>query len=376
MNTLTRYILPLILLSLVLGCRKEDPGTHHNYEEEVVFYVRGNMAGMPFEFKAGQQDYVMASEFIFQDSVVEMRGSLLPHGSLHQEGLAVRLRGRQRLSGISAFDASQNINTGALALRDATGFRKETGKYIVSLSCDSTNGQYASHIWHFPDGSFSNAYYVEKKVDLDDYPVYPVRLETSGAFSCQSEVYHEINLQGECDAGFDLDILANFTAQVSLKNIQGNVDSVAWYLNGARVSPDPLDHTIYLGNTGSDHLLRCEVYFTDDCVKVMERKVGSNFADNCMTDFHYQARKEVVFDPSQLATAEIIYYDDTGKKFTSYYPDAQGEFEVISFSPYMHNENGDPTLRIHFQSNAILKSADGSTLELSNVQGSFAIAHP
>ena len=376
MMRLLHYIIPLLFIAAIAGCRKENPGSHTSYSEDVVFYVTGNMAGVPFEYKAGENDYVMASDYVFHDSVVEMRGSLLPHGSQHQRGLEIRVRGKQRLSSVSAFNASQNLNTGAMALRDATGFRKETGKYIVSLSCDSTNGQYASHIWHFPDGTFSNAYYVEKKVDADDYPVYPVRLETSGQFSCQAEVYHEINLLGECDAGFDLDILANFTARLSLKNIQGNVDSVGWYLNGSHITPDPVNHTIYLGNTGNDHLIRCMVYFSDGCIKLMERKVGANFADNCVTDFQYQARKEVVFDPSQLATVEIIYYDKAGKKFTSYYPDAQGEFEVVSFDPYLHNADGDPTTKIHFQANAILKSADGSTMELSNAQGSFALAHP
>ena len=376
MKNIGRYISLIVLVILVAECRKEEPGTHIDYSEDVVFYVTGSVDGKPVEFNAGRNDYVMASEYFFKDSVVEMRGSLLPHGNVPQSGFAIRVRGQQRIASLAAFNPAKNLDAGPMALRDATGFRKETGKYIVTLSCDSTQGQYASHLWLFPDGTFSNAYTLEKLVDINDYPRYPVRLETSGNFSCQSEVYHEINLTGDCDAGFDVNMLANFSVQVSLKNVQGNIDHVTWYLNDNPVSPSGTNNSIYLGNTGNPHHLRCEVAFTNGCVKVMERKLSANFAANCITDFHYQSQKEAVFDPQQLSTVEIIYYNENGKKFSSYYPDAQGQFELISFTPYLTNDNGDPTMQIHFKADAILKSADGSSVQLSNITGSFALAHP
>lgn len=371
-----RYISLITLVLLVTECRKDEPGTHVNYSEDVVFFVKGSADGKPFEYKAGQNGYVMASDYHFNDSVVEMRGRLLPHGNLNRAGVEIRIRGEQHIGTLSDFDPAQNFESGALPLRDATGFRQETGKYIINLSCDTTQGQYASHLWIFPDGTFSNAYSVEKKVDISNYPQYPVRLETSGAFSCQSEVYHEINLGGDCDAGFDVNMLANFSVALSLKNIQGNIDRVDWYLNDNPVTPSPIDNSIYLGNTGNPHHIRCEVTFTNSCVKVMERKLSANFAANCITDFHYQVQKEVVFDPQQLSTVEIIYYDDNGKKYTSYYPDAQGEFEVITLSPYMENDEGDPTMQVFFEADAILKSVDGSSIQMTNLSGSFALAYP
>ena len=376
MTKLIRYISLIALVLLAVKCRKDEPGTHVDYSNDIVFYVSGSADGKPFEYKAGQDDYVMSSEYLFNDSVVEMRGRLLPHGSLAKSGVEIRLRGEQRIGTLSSFDPAQNIDNGPLPLRDATGFRQETGKYIVNLTCDTTQGQYASHLWIFPDGSFSNAYSLEKKVDISNYPQYPVRLETSGAFSCQSEVYHEINLDADCDAGFDINMLANFSVQLSLKNVQGIIDHVDWYLNDNPVTLSPIDNSIYLGNTGNPHHIRCEVAFTNGCVKVMERKLSANFAANCVTDFQYQVRKEVIFDPQQLSTVEILYYDENGKKYTSYYPDAQGEFEVMSFSPYMDNEEGDPTMRVFFTADAILKSSDGSSIEVTKLSGSFALAHP
>lgn len=376
MIKILRNITLLALLVLAVQCKKETPGSHVDYSGDVVFHIHGSVAGKPFDYKAGEENYVMSTTYSFQDSVVEMKGALLPEGKHTQSGFEIRLRGQQRVATTTAFDLSQNLNAGKLALRDATGFRKETGKYLLSLSCDSTQGQYSSHLWIFPDGSFSNAYELEKTIDVSAYPQYPVRLVTSGMFSCQSEVYHEINLAESCDAGFDLIMLANFTAQVNLKNIQGNIDLVKWYHNDSLVTPSAINHTIYLGNNGEPHTIRCEVYFTDGCEKVIERVVSANFAVNCMTDFSYQSRKEVVFDPRQLSTAELIYYDAQGKKYSSHYPNAQGEFELISFSPYDVNADGNPTVIIQVKAQAILKSADGSSVSLSNIEGSFALAHP
>ncbi len=366
----------LISVMFLTQCKKETPGTYTSYTGNVVFFVNGSIGGIPFDYQAGKNNYVMSSEYHFKDSVVDMRGSLLPDGTLKKSGFEVRIRGQQRTATATAFDPDQNLNTGNMALRDATGFRKETGKYIVSLSCDSTQGQYSSYLWIFPDGTYSNAYALEKKVDASLYPQYPVRLVTSGAFSCQSEVYHEISLEENCDAGFDVDILANFTAQLSLKNIQGNVDMVKWYHNDTLVTLSSINNSLYLGNTGEPHQISCEVYFTDGCIKKMERIISANFAVNCMTDFTYQSNKEVIYDPQQLATVELLYYDENGKKYSSYYPDAQGEFKMVGYSPYKLNEDGDPTMMIRFEADAILKSADGASITLSNAEGSFALAHP
>lgn len=376
MKKLIRNITLLLVVIAVTQCRKDEPGTHINYSEDVVFYLKGNVDGQPLEIKAGQNNYSMTTSYYFEDSVVEMRGSLLPDNGTPKSGFEIRVRGEQRIESLAAFDPSVNFEAGSLALRDATNFGRETGKYLVSLRCDTSQGQYSSHLWIFPDGTYSNAYYLEKIVDVNDYPSFPVRLETSGAFACQSEVYHEINLKADCDAGFDVTMLAPFSVAVNLKNIQGTIDHIDWYHNDLPVVPSATDHSIYLGNTGNPHVIRCEVFFTNNCKKVMERKLSANFSANCVTDFQYQTKKEAVLDPQDVATVEIIYYDENGKKYSSHYQDAMGEFELISFVPYLTNDAGDPTMHILFEADAILKSTDGSSLTLTNVEGSFALAYP
>lgn len=376
MKRISKYILLISAALVITQCRKDAPGTYVTYSEDVVFSIKGSLAGIPFEHHAGEEGYVMNSNYELQDSVVELRGALLPNGNINKSGFEIKLRGQQKVANLATFDPAKNIVAGQISLRDATGFRNDTGVYVVSLGCDTTVGQYASHLWIFPDGTYSSAYNLEKEVSYSEYPEYPVRLVTSGTFSCQSEVYHEINLKDGCDAGFDVEIFGLYTAIVSLKNVQGNIDLVKWFLNDTLVTPSAFNNSFFLGNTGEPHLISCKVYFTNGCVKTMERVIGANFATNCQTDFHYQSRKLAIFDPQQRSTVEIIYYDDNGKKYSSYYANAQGQFELISYSPYLENQNGDATMMIDFEANAILKSADGSSLELTNVKGSFALAHP
>ncbi|MDZ7848146.1 MAG: hypothetical protein U5L96_16110 [Owenweeksia sp.] len=78
----------------------------------------------------------------------------------------------------------------------------------------------------------------------------------------------------------------------------------------------------------------------------------------------------------QLATVQLTYYDESGKAYSSHYNDVVGSFKIVSTTPYNENEAGQPTTRFFFETEAVLKSSDGSTLELKDTFGSFAVAHP
>ncbi len=369
-----KILLPALLVALTWACKKEIPDAT-SYSEDYEFQVSGSISGVPFDFKAGEEDYYLETSYSFEDSVVEMKGHLAPEGTPYKNAFEIIIRSKESIATLSQFNVNENFEAGSVALRDASGFMINDDRYIISLFCDSLN-QYEKLKWIFPDGTYSHSLSVEKAISAQANPVYPVLLETTGIYNCTSRVKHYINIAEDCDATFDILILANFQVQLSLQSRNGIIEDVKWFHNGNAVIPDSLFNIIPLGLTGEPHKITAEVTFESGCKKIITRTVGANFANNCITDFTYTKEKERTFDPRQLATVEVIYYDGAGKAYSTYYPDVIGEFEMLSSVPYKNNEDGMPTRKFTFKTEAVLKSTNGSVLELGPTSGSFAVAHP
>lgn len=368
------YFTPLIL-ALAAGCGKEEPAVQQ-YSDEHRFFVKGKANGLPFSFYAGKDHYFLDTHYALRDSALEMTARLSRPDQPKREAFEITVRGAQILERTDDFVPEQNLQSGHLALRDLTGFNAPGDRYTIELSCDSTASNYNSHRWDFPDGGFNKIdYYLEKEVSLSEFPVYPVKLTTRGAFGCETSVTHHIDLKADCDANFDLQVGANFSVNLRLTNVVGAVNEVHWTLNGQPVNANPQGQ-IYLSNTGNPHVIGCRVIFDSGCEKYIERELSGNFNNDCQAEFYYHKKADTQYDPLQLATVEVNYYDKQGKKFTSLYNDVKGQFKIVSVTPFGENPQGMATTRFFFEADAVLKSEDGNTLNLQETFGSFALAHP
>ncbi|MDZ7848145.1 MAG: hypothetical protein U5L96_16105 [Owenweeksia sp.] len=223
-------------MALLTGCAKEEP-SKQVYEDDYRFYAKGTASGLPFAYHAGEDSYYLETSYQFKDSVVEMTGRLAPLGNTPKNALEIKIRSQKRLAVASQFEVDKNLTAGEMPLRDATGLRRNSDNYLVSLSCDSSGSQYFNHRWVFPDGSYSSDYSLVRMVNINDYKTYPVKLETTGT-NCNASVEHHINLADDCDASFEVMVLPNFKAQLILKDTVGEVSEVSWFLNNQSIKPD------------------------------------------------------------------------------------------------------------------------------------------
>lgn len=353
------------------SCSKEEPPTV-TYVEEVRLYVNAKINGQPVEFNAGQNNYYLETSYSFKDSVVTMEGLLAPLGINPVNGFAIKLRSKRKFASDLNFDVDHGFASGIMPIREQGDFKTIPGEYEINFS--STHSTIPSVAWSFPDGSSADANQVRKVVDIKDYLVYPTTLLAHFSPGCNSRVTHNVNVVDQCDATFNITWPQTLVGSASLNIRSGQqVDEVSWVLNGTRVASGPSPTIAFL--YGGTHTLKAEVTFVNGCTKVVEREVKTG-SPYCEADFTYSSQKHRVYDPAMLGTVELIYYDENGKAYSSNYSEPSGDFEISSLKAYESNEFGQPTMRFIFEAEGVLKSSDGSSVQVSEGFGNFAVAHP
>lgn len=370
-----QFLTYILFLSIVgVSCKKDNNTTDASYSEDYRFFVKGQVEGLPFEYNAGEEDYYMETDYYVEDSVVVMEGRLSKIDQPNKNAVVIKIRSKAAQATGSAFLAHENIMAKEYAFRDVSGFRAQTGKYMLSLYGDSAFLANTNYYTWIVDGQPTSGYELQKTFDKNT-PNLNVSLHTTISGDCDSEIRHIIDLQQDCDGTFKMYV--NGQDKVSVRAVArvGTISHVEWFLDSTSIEPS-FQGEIDLNQVPGAEMLSCAIYFEDGCVRRVERSLSSRLQSPCITDFWYIKQKPTIHDPHQYATVELEYYDEQGKLYTSHYTDVVGDFKITSASPFQENSNGDKTMRFFMEADVILKNVDGSTVELKNGFGSFAVAHP
>ncbi len=372
MKKLFIYIFAISLLAA--SCNPEKDKVSSNYAEDYRFFLKGQLNGLPFEYNAGEDGYFLETDYYREDSVVVMEGRLSRLGMADKNSVVIRIRSKAAEAPGSDFVASDNIEAKDYAFRDVTGYRAQTGKYTINLYGDSTFLANTDLDYWIINGATASGYEVQRTFDRNT-PNFNVALRTIISGDCESEVRHFINLQQDCDATFKMYVTSPYMLKVQTVARVGTIGDVQWFLDSVEVKPNfqgEIDRSLVPNAT----MLTCSIYFDDGCVRRIDRSLNATLQSPCITDFWYTKQKPTILDPNQYSTVELEYFDENGKKYTSYYTDVLGDFKITSASPFQQNEDGEQTMRFFMEADVILKNVDGSTVELKNGFGSFAVAHP
>src|SRR5690606_3625754 len=361
-----------VLAGLITACAKESSPSG-SYQDEYRFYATAKINGLPIEFNAGENGYGLETDYSIEDSVVIMTGRLAKENATLSNALILRIRGNEEVVDENDFEVHTALRPGLYAYRDKSGYGVVPGSYELSFLGDTSLSP-LQYSWSFEDGTVSSLMSpAPKNVVVSKYDPFMVKLKTN-YYGCENTVTHWVNVQKDCDATIEISEITNYGFKVNAISRQGNILRVDWALDGQEVEPSFVG-TI-TANMSGKHTLRAEVYFEEGCTKVVEKTFDGSASTPCITDFWYKKKKATTYNHKQLGAVELEYYDENGKKFTSFYAGTDGNFEIVTLSPYRENEKGQETTRFFFEANAILKSEDGTSVELTEGFGSFAVAHP
>lgn len=365
----------LLILTIIAlwSCQKDTSKERTSYQEEPRFFIKGDISGLPIDIKVSEDHYYLETSYWLEDTAVSMKGAILNDSSNTSGTFEIILRSDKKLHKAGAFNIHENLTTGLKALKDASLIRNVPGIYTLQCTPDNNNSS-LSVLWEYGDGSSGSNYIARKEVHIDEHPILKTKLTTQFPGGCTSEVTHFINIKDDCDATFNVTNVVGTSTYLQVISRNGDINNVDWYMDGNFISSGrEVDFSI--DNT-EPKIVKAEVSFVSGCTKIIEQRIAGNTTQVCENDFAWIKAEKEVYDPLQLGTVELVYYDASGKRFSSHFTNTEGKFRITSINPFQHNHNGDPTMRFFFEANVLLKSADGDQLRANNLFGSFAVAHP
>ena len=367
---MTRRILGLALLSLMITACEEDQ-LEDQYSDSYRFFLYANINGLPLNWNAGDGGYAIKTNHFFEGNQMVVESFLSRDTNQPQNALMLRFRGSANPSMERPLN---DFEAGAVALADASGMVRTPGVFDYLFQPDSTMGG-PGFVWTYRGKQYYGDSLALAQIDSRATPAFSVELSNSSP-NCVISLKHQIQVQGLCKAQLRILEASSSNLQAKVQASVGRINSLRWYVNDVaqQSSALRLNHNIISSN--QPQRIKVEVQFESGCQETIEKTVipGQTSCDLHLT---YAKNPAQVVNPLNEETVEIIYYNDAGKRFSSLYAHNSGDFVIESSSPY--NDMAEPDVnhrRLVFKGNALLLSADGSTVELNNIHGSFAVAVP
>jgi len=363
----------LIVVGLFYGCSKSNDDLSSSFSENVRFYFKANINGLPVNIDAGGGGYFLDTDYSYGDSIVSMKGRLSTGGTSPKNTFELVIRSKDILTSLDVFNPYRTIQKGYLPLRDASYYKKVPNRYDMTFYPDS--GVTATYYtWSFSDGNATGSN-VSRQVDTIDFPRYKATLQTQLG-GCSSTTTKVINLYNECDAELSLNFISPLVAEASISAKSGLITEVKWFVNGVESYNGEIT-TASFPSPGV-YEVSAEITFSDGCSQRISKTVSlsGTFIPICDSQFLYTKTAVTEYDIDQKGTIELVYYDAIGTRYTSNYPNTQGSFEIKNVGIYSANDKGQETTRFSFLANAILKDSSGNSIQLKDAFGTFAVAHP
>lgn len=376
------YLILIATGVLLASCTKSNDDIGSDYQDDIQFFVAGEVDGSSFQRYAGADDYGLVTSYeVDTNGVVSMSGSMESATQGKANAFEIRLRGKSKFTQQNTYNADEALGDERWAYTDPSGQKQIPGEYQLDLMADSP----ASGLdfqWTFGNGQITYGSATMMSFNDKLFPNFEVKLKSTRlSTNCESSVTRLIEAEGDCKAAVLLDestVGLNFMARISANEA---ISSVSWRLNGTAIGTgDSISGAWSASVNLGVNVLETEVSFISGCQQLIRREIkvqAPGIVLVCYSDFSYEKKVVRTYDSDQLSTAEVIYYDASGTAYSSAYEGVEGIFTLKDIHMYQENENGDRTMRFHFELKELeLRSADGEIKILSNTYGEFVVAHP
>ncbi|HAD95937.1 MAG TPA: hypothetical protein DCG19_00960, partial [Cryomorphaceae bacterium] len=289
-------------------------------------------------------------------------------------------RGSNTLSASGTFDVLSGLDNAPWPYSDPSGQKQRLGWHQLTFIADSSYTT-TTYNWSLENGETAVGPEASVKVSENAYPTFGARLSTTSSVGCQSSTTQVVDVTGECRAIMNLSNPRDLDFAASLQAIKGTIANVHWRLNGNAVGSGlVINRKWEFFPDLSPNILEAEIQFQGGCTQTILKEVRVTsplVVADCNLDFKFEKQPVREYDPLQLGTVEIIFYDSAGKAYTSNYEGVVGSLNFNNVQAYEENENGENTVQFDFSARQLeLRHTDGSSITLNKVSGEFAVAHP
>ncbi len=376
MKKLMTSLIGVVLL--LTACNKDSDLNQAEYSDSPIFYVSGSVNGLPVNNQAGKDGYKMYTHYFIEDSVLHMESILAADSPAFRDAFKIDIRGTALNTNPINTGYFASLISGPLPLADPTGFPRRPYVFDYFFASDTLNEDIPLQ-WTTPDSTYYGDTCSFTGVNALQRPNFRVEMSTSGSLSCTPLVAHTIQSQGDCKAEVHILKSTNSELIAEARNRVGGIQSVQWFVNDQSAGTNvKLNYNVVGFSPG--YRLKAKIFFENGCTETIEKVILSG-SSQCDININYQKRAHRDYNPHNLGTVVVSYFDANGKEFTSNYAYNTGSFNIETIATYNDvTQEVQPIENQHkrytFSGDLILKSGDGSTVQLNNLFGIFAVEHP
>jgi len=362
----TRLLYLLLLFGLIYSCKKEKLPTNDDTDASPVFYLKGEVNGLPIKIEAGVNDYYMVSSHYYdKNNLYVYCGQLKQNNCSSNCGFALAFEiNDTKFSALNtAMDANAALKSGNYKFNN----RSIKTFYDCRFTPNTTDNGTGDYVWTFSDDSTPQPYSPTKSVESGKNYRATFRITAPSGLSSELTQDYKIgnplqaNIVSEPGAG----LTRNFSAQVS-----GNPPFTYNWDFGDGTSNAPAPTHSFSAQKNSIVTLTISDNDGNTCVaKYLVPQQG--FPDPNFTS---------IFTPksnSQILSAiNVRLTDPSGVTYAAsdITQPAGSKFEIISVEDYLSNNQKEPTKKVKINFSCSFSSPNGP-INITNGEAVIAVSY-
>ncbi|MFK7921704.1 MAG: PKD domain-containing protein [Bacteroidia bacterium] len=365
----------LWIISLSLTSCEEKP-LPKPFEDQVDFFLEGEIDGKAIRLDAGKQDYYMYTQRERnQDNLWLFKGQLSPVNCQGCPGsFAIEFRDVDIRPDNGPFNIPSIFRVKSYDFAFAPSLGPQF--YQVNYQSQSSGGNNPILQWTFGDGSTSTELNPVRYYEQVDGTSFEVCLTASDGVSCESQICNEVRLTANsCKADFSTIIDTSLNSVKFESQIQGD-GSIQYNWMFGDGSSSTFADPIYLYPLAGRYQAQLQIEDADGCIATHSRLISSD-PDICTHNFSYEVEKVSSPDSMQFGHIRVLWWDENGQLYRSDWSqqDTESNFEVTEVLDYQNNELDQPTLRLGLKLNCWLSNGDHE-VRLKNATAYLGVALP
>ncbi len=365
--------LVFILFLFLASCKKNDDPAP--VSEQPVFKVVGTVGGQPLNIQAGVNDYIMFTDFTFDNSssVFEFNGSLRKYNCAScPNSLSIKIRNyTQTLS-------SQTIVPDSAFTRNFYTIKSTSGnatKYTFTFKSQLGAGTVQEYYWDFGDGTTGNT---DSMQHTYMHPgIYPVTLKVLFQNGCSDSLTNvfRIGVPGSvCRSRFDMFIAGN---TITTSNMSVGVGTLTYYWDFGDGTFSTQENPQHVYSASGVYKITLIVTDSENHVSEFSRKVFTVPQITCMVSYLYP-NWVPMSNAAALSNAIIEWTDNNGVLYSSE-NGAQADnsyFKINSVEDYANNSNGEKVKKLGVQFHCRLyNSSQAAYVDIDVIEAAIGVAY-
>ncbi|MEL6134295.1 MAG: PKD domain-containing protein [Bacteroidota bacterium] len=359
-----------VLLMALGGCKQDLPFPEST---DPVFTASATIGEETLSWQAGSNGCVMKTEWAIDGTDIRIFSGDFAGGANGELDIQIRdvvTLGNGDFDPEAVFAVGDRFFVGQVDPAEAFTFS------FRATDFGQTEGK--TYLWEFGDGNTSNL--PNPKHTYQAEGVYEVRLTIVDAKGCTSLARQMVNVGQsylECGLDFTYEILDPTRVRLRANYKQGLGDPILVWTTGDGnhyTKQETVDHTY---ESPGIYEIKLVATFKSLGTCCLIKNIYTGPGASCISSSEF-TRSSL---PLDLGRVSLNYTDPAGRRYTSQRFESQPSeslFELISFEPYLENEEGQSTYKIEARFNCELYAEDDpdEILILENGKAVFAVAVP